>query len=217
MVHPRNIGNSLAFVTPTLPQKRISGLNCCNIDGLYMSACDAITPAVSFFGPRESGDSGAAVSGRRHSGRHEVIGEKRCAIAAWIPYSGRHTHPGLETSYVLDGEVTLTIDGQPPKVYKAGDAFQLVYRQLGLRYRVIELCCGQLPFSAAKAYKPEVFLPISGYRSPKTFWLDAAISALRKRGDAPMSIRSTLPRSPAAVSLMHSSSMGLRRVSECWN
>jgi quercetin dioxygenase-like cupin family protein len=39
--------------------------------------------------------------------------------------SGRHTHPGIETSYVLDGELTLTIDGQPPKIYKAGDAFQL--------------------------------------------------------------------------------------------
>jgi len=39
--------------------------------------------------------------------------------------SGRHTHPGVEITYVLEGEQTFTIDGQPPKVYKAGDAFQV--------------------------------------------------------------------------------------------
>lgn len=33
----------------------------------------------------------------------------------------RHTHPGPEASYILDGEVTLTLDGQEPKLMKAGD------------------------------------------------------------------------------------------------
>ena len=27
--------------------------------------------------------------------------------------AGRHTHPGIETSYILEGEATLKIDGQP--------------------------------------------------------------------------------------------------------
>lgn len=36
--------------------------------------------------------------------------------------SGRHTHPGDEISYVQEGQVELTIDGQPPHVYKAGDS-----------------------------------------------------------------------------------------------
>jgi quercetin dioxygenase-like cupin family protein len=37
--------------------------------------------------------------------------------------SGRHTHPGEEISYVLDGEIELTVDGQPPYVRKAGEGF----------------------------------------------------------------------------------------------
>jgi uncharacterized RmlC-like cupin family protein len=39
--------------------------------------------------------------------------------------SGRHTHPGLETSYVLEQELILKIDGQPDKSYKAGEAFEI--------------------------------------------------------------------------------------------
>ncbi len=34
----------------------------------------------------------------------------------------RHTHPGPEASYVLDGEITLILDGQNPKVLKLGDS-----------------------------------------------------------------------------------------------
>jgi quercetin dioxygenase-like cupin family protein len=34
----------------------------------------------------------------------------------------RHTHPGPEASYVLDGEITLLLDGQPPKNLKPGDS-----------------------------------------------------------------------------------------------
>ena len=33
----------------------------------------------------------------------------------------RHTHPGPEASYVLEGEITLILDGQDPKVLKPGD------------------------------------------------------------------------------------------------
>lgn len=36
---------------------------------------------------------------------------------------GRHTHPGEESSYVLDGTVVLEIDGKPPVTLKAGDVF----------------------------------------------------------------------------------------------
>jgi quercetin dioxygenase-like cupin family protein len=38
--------------------------------------------------------------------------------------SGRHTHPGIELAYVLDGSLTLQHDGQAAKTYKAGDAMQ---------------------------------------------------------------------------------------------
>jgi quercetin dioxygenase-like cupin family protein len=35
----------------------------------------------------------------------------------------RHTHPGDEISYVLEGDAELLIDGEPPRVVKAGEAF----------------------------------------------------------------------------------------------
>jgi quercetin dioxygenase-like cupin family protein len=38
-------------------------------------------------------------------------------------HSGRHTHPGDEISYVLDGQGVLLVDGAPPRTVKAGDAF----------------------------------------------------------------------------------------------
>jgi quercetin dioxygenase-like cupin family protein len=39
--------------------------------------------------------------------------------------SGRHTHPGAETGYVLEGELNLLIDGKPPLVVKAGESYQI--------------------------------------------------------------------------------------------
>jgi quercetin dioxygenase-like cupin family protein len=37
----------------------------------------------------------------------------------------RHSHPGIETTFVVEGGVELDIDGQPPKQLQAGDAVQL--------------------------------------------------------------------------------------------
>jgi quercetin dioxygenase-like cupin family protein len=34
----------------------------------------------------------------------------------------RHTHPGPETNYILEGELTLNVEGQPPKMLKPGDS-----------------------------------------------------------------------------------------------
>lgn len=49
------------------------------------------------------------------------------AVAEIVPSTsiGRHTHPGPETGYVIDGDATLFIDGQPPKMLKAGDSYQI--------------------------------------------------------------------------------------------
>jgi len=35
----------------------------------------------------------------------------------------RHTHPGGEVGYVLDGEVEFTIGNAPPKTFKKGDTY----------------------------------------------------------------------------------------------
>jgi quercetin dioxygenase-like cupin family protein len=37
---------------------------------------------------------------------------------------GRHTHPGIEGGYLLEGELTLLVEGQPPKTAKPGDSWQ---------------------------------------------------------------------------------------------
>ena len=38
---------------------------------------------------------------------------------------GRHTHPGVESAYVLEGGFELPVQGQPTRVIKAGDGFQI--------------------------------------------------------------------------------------------
>jgi len=47
------------------------------------------------------------------------------AIAEFQPgsESGRHTHPGEEVAYVLEGTVMLEVQGKPAVEKKAGDAF----------------------------------------------------------------------------------------------
>jgi quercetin dioxygenase-like cupin family protein len=37
----------------------------------------------------------------------------------------RHTHPGPETDYVLEGDLILDMQGVGPKPYKAGDSFYI--------------------------------------------------------------------------------------------
>ena len=38
---------------------------------------------------------------------------------------GRHTHPGIESAYVLEGGFELPIQGQATRTLKTGDAFQI--------------------------------------------------------------------------------------------
>ena len=37
--------------------------------------------------------------------------------------AGRHTHPGIDTGYVLDGGATLLVEGKPDQELKAGDSY----------------------------------------------------------------------------------------------
>ena len=47
------------------------------------------------------------------------------AKAEFIPggAAGKHTHPGEELGYVLEGTLLLEVAGQPPRTLKAGDVF----------------------------------------------------------------------------------------------
>jgi quercetin dioxygenase-like cupin family protein len=53
-------------------------------------------------------------------GREAVVARVEVAPGA---EAGRHTHPGDEISYVMEGEATLLVDGQPPRQVKAGESF----------------------------------------------------------------------------------------------
>jgi quercetin dioxygenase-like cupin family protein len=53
-------------------------------------------------------------------GREAVIAHVEIAPGASV---GRHTHPGEEISYVIEGEGELLIQGQPALKLKAGDGF----------------------------------------------------------------------------------------------
>jgi quercetin dioxygenase-like cupin family protein len=46
-------------------------------------------------------------------------------IPAGTMSAGRHTHPGFDVSYVLEGEGTLIIDGKPDQALKPGVVIQV--------------------------------------------------------------------------------------------
>jgi len=38
---------------------------------------------------------------------------------------GRHTHPGPESGYAIEGSFELLVDGEPPRLIKAGDSYMV--------------------------------------------------------------------------------------------
>lgn len=43
---------------------------------------------------------------------------------------GRHTHPGPESGYLIEGSFDLLIDGEPPRLLKAGESYQVPPRTM---------------------------------------------------------------------------------------
>jgi quercetin dioxygenase-like cupin family protein len=37
----------------------------------------------------------------------------------------RHMHPGVESSYIVEGSITLSVKGEPDRVFNAGDGYQI--------------------------------------------------------------------------------------------
>ena len=86
--------------------------------------------AGAFFSRGHAQQNGAPASGVQRiliaKGDVSVPGREADAMRAEIApggSTGRHTHPGDEISYVVEGESTLLIDGQPPRRVKAGESF----------------------------------------------------------------------------------------------
>jgi quercetin dioxygenase-like cupin family protein len=53
-------------------------------------------------------------------GREAVIASVSIAPGGW---AGRHTHPGEEITYIMEGQVDILVEGKPPLHLKAGDGF----------------------------------------------------------------------------------------------
>ena len=92
---------------------------------LILSACSMPAQAPA---PTAAPTPGAAGLTRTMVGRADVSVPGREAVVARVEVApgakaGRHTHPGDEISYVMEGEATLLIDGQPPRKVKAGESF----------------------------------------------------------------------------------------------
>jgi len=70
--------------------------------------------------------------------------------------AGRHTHPGAETAYVLEGEIAVKIDGKPDFLVKAGEpllfASGVVHNECNLSGR---------PFKALATYVVEKGKPLT--------------------------------------------------------
>ena len=61
-----------------------------------------------------------------HRADVSVPGREAIIVRAEIPpgaHVGRHTHPGEEISYVIEGQGEILIDGKAPLKVKAGDGF----------------------------------------------------------------------------------------------
>ena len=86
-------------------------------------------------------------------GREAVIARIEINPGAKV---GRHTHPGDEISYVMEGEGEILIEGQPPRKVKAGDGFVIA---AGLKHDAHNT--GTVPLKLAGIYVVEKGKPIA--------------------------------------------------------
>jgi quercetin dioxygenase-like cupin family protein len=54
------------------------------------------------------------------AGHEAVMARGEFAVGAVVP---KHTHPGEEVAYILEGQITIEVAGKSPAVMKAGDTF----------------------------------------------------------------------------------------------
>jgi quercetin dioxygenase-like cupin family protein len=70
--------------------------------------------------------------------------------------SGAHTHPGIETGYILEGEVLMSIEGQPDKTLKSGDSYMI---PAGAKHDVKSI--GSVPAKAVSVFVVDKTKPLA--------------------------------------------------------
>jgi len=70
--------------------------------------------------------------------------------------SGLHTHPGIETGYVLEGEVLMQVEGQPDRTLKPGDSYMI---PAGTKHDVKNV--GSVPAKAVSVFVVDKTAPLA--------------------------------------------------------
>lgn len=86
-------------------------------------------------------------------GHEAVIANVELAVGS---QAGRHTHAGEEISYVMEGELEVTVEGQPAHVYKAGEGFII---PSGAKHNAVNV--GKTPVHLAAVYYVEKGKPLA--------------------------------------------------------
>ncbi|MGD9881988.1 MAG: cupin domain-containing protein [Reyranella sp.] len=105
----------------------------------FTSSMYAVLAVLAWTGPVAAQQSPPAVASQTQTikrtplQRFDVPGtayETVIGIAEIAPgvSIGRHTHPGPESGYVMEGGFELLIDGEPPRLLKAGDSYKVPAR-----------------------------------------------------------------------------------------
>jgi quercetin dioxygenase-like cupin family protein len=99
------------------------------LSAFLLSAAQAGAQTASSSSSTQSGTPAAAGALKRTPVLHaDVTAPGREAAVMRVElggngHAGRHTHPGDEISYVVDGEAELVIDGEAPRRIGPGEAF----------------------------------------------------------------------------------------------
>ena len=86
-------------------------------------------------------------------GYETIVAEVSIAVGG---REGRHSHPGVLIGYLLEGELTIELDGRPPRVVKPGEA---VLVEAGLVHEGINK--GAVPIKAVVTFVIEKGKPLS--------------------------------------------------------
>ena len=101
-----------------LSRRFFAGCALCAIGGLAATAAEAQTPPAATGGVKRTilKQTDGPVPGYV-----TVTAEAEIEAGATV---ARHTHPGIESGYLIEGAGELSVDGQPSQMLKPGDGFQ---------------------------------------------------------------------------------------------
>ena len=95
------------------------------------AAC-ALCAASGFAATGAQAQNAAAASGVKRTILQQIDGPAEGWVTLIVEAEiepgalvARHTHPGIESTYILEGSAELSIDGEAPRTIGAGGSFQI--------------------------------------------------------------------------------------------